>query len=1029
LIVVANLANILIGMTANCLWATLFASGKAGLTKIQSALSGDETLRKLYTQAAQEALAHITGDETSRSKLSSFLRAPEAEGCVRQFYASRAVFRLERPETVASIQREFSLALSRHLDADSPAVLKAADTLFGYIIRGCDRLLSLTSDQGWLGGHERLSSARHHLLLDELQNIASAVKQLSIVQPRVADIVQFEQAYRGQVAARHSYITPPHLDIAKKIPIDELYTKPTLTVVGHRGAQEYLPFDDLLARAYRLVLLGQPGGGKSTFAAKVCHDLSVRADSRLIGGRELTPILVVLREYGARKREAQCSITTFIQEQALSRYQLPVPPGAFDYLLSVGRVVVIFDGLDELIDTSYRREISDDVESFCALYPSIPVIVTSRVVGYEEAPLSEDRFEVYTLAPFDDNQVLEYATKWFSRDHDAPAASRTAKANAFFHESKSVPDLRSNPLMLGLMCTLYYVEGYIPRNRPELYEKCSVMLFERWDKGRGIVLKLSFDEHIRPALQYLAHWIYSTPALQSGVTQNELVSVTTNFLAKWVFDRPARAELAAQEFIDFCRGRAWVFTDTGTTADGERLYQFTHRTFLEYFAAVYLVSTNPTPTGLAAALLPHIIRREWDVVALLSCQILSRRVQGGADDLLRAWLFDESGQFRSADWNVLLFCARALDVIVPTPGYRRFVVVACLRSALARSGDRQRGTSGGADDVSCGDLVGHLLGAHADNLDAILSAIEDELVATINHGEAWAAVLALELLFHLRLALLHASAYAGSKRGALERCLELSRLVFGQCQQRVVALAKRHLTVAVDALRRDMISYSEFVAHHGIEGLFAPIRLEMFAVDRLPQVFWEMDQVIRPSAEGVQIVDRRRIAALAQALLQKDPPWTDARDWISGKRRYGFLWFASRVAKLRELRGDTAFVSIVLLAILLHLENSEQLGRSLNMVKAARSVSIESIRWILITRFRGGDEERANAQMEALGLRPHERALVSAWMKYRVSFVRMTAVSKRTVFPPLRNGTLGASDKGVAESSVEDTWLEEEIDR
>jgi hypothetical protein len=214
-----------------------------------------------------------------------------------------------------------------------------------------------------------------------------------------------------------------------------------------------------------------------------------------------------------------------------------------------------------------------------------------------------------------------------------------------------------------------------------------------------------------------------------------------------------------------------------------------------------------------------------------------------------------------------------------------------------------------------------------------------------------------------------------------------------------------------------MISYSEFVAHHGIEGLFAPIRLEMFAVDRLPQVFWEMDQVIRPSAEGVQIVDRRRIAALAQALLQKDPPWTDARDWISGKRRYGFL------------RGDTAFVSIVLLAILLHLENSEQLGRSLNMVKAARSVSIESIRWILITRFRGGDEERANAQMEALGLRPHERALVSAWMKYRVSFVRMTAVSKRTVFPPLRNGTLGASDKGVAESSVEDTWLEEEIDR
>lgn len=120
------------------------------------------------------------------------------------------------------------------------------------------------------------------------------------------------------------------------------------------------------------------------------------------------------------------------------------------------------------------------------------------------------------------------------------------------------------------------------------------MLFKRWDKGRGIRYLLPFEAHIEPAMMYLAHWIYSDGIRQSGVTEGRITAATADYLQNRQYDDRDEAEFAAGAFVEFCRGRAWVFTDTGTTQTGERLYQFTHRTFLEYFTAAYLVRVHRT---------------------------------------------------------------------------------------------------------------------------------------------------------------------------------------------------------------------------------------------------------------------------------------------------------------------------------------------------------------------------------------------------------------------------------------------------
>ena len=57
------------------------------------------------------------------------------------------------------------------------------------------------------------------------------------------------------------------------------------------------------------------------------------------------------------------------------------------------------------------------------------------------------------------------------------------KYTAVYFESRELRDLRSNPLILALMCNVYKTEGFIPRSRAELYDNCTNMLLFRLDKS------------------------------------------------------------------------------------------------------------------------------------------------------------------------------------------------------------------------------------------------------------------------------------------------------------------------------------------------------------------------------------------------------------------------------------------------------------------------------------------------------------------------------------------------------------------
>lgn len=364
---------IVTGLITNGLWSFVTYFGRKGYQALkaqENQLSLRETDIKL-DPTLQQAIASIASStnfngQLQAEQLQSFLTSADIEAIIRQIYAS-----LLTPDQqhiyLESIRTEFRASLAFHLGVPEDNICHLAKTLLDVLLAGCRQALEVCKDKGILSTDVAHLAANHRLILDELAAIKKNLAFLTTQQlPALGEILEFERKYRQQVAIRHGYITPPYLDAARKLPLDLLYVPPNFaTTYRHKEEKsEDVTMPDLLWLLYRAVLLGNPGNGKSTFGQKLCYDLATRYSERLFAGRQVTPILVVLRDYGVQKKIGNCSILQFIETTANSKYQVQPPRGAFEYFLLNGRAVVIFDGLDELLDTSYRQEISSDVECF-----------------------------------------------------------------------------------------------------------------------------------------------------------------------------------------------------------------------------------------------------------------------------------------------------------------------------------------------------------------------------------------------------------------------------------------------------------------------------------------------------------------------------------------------------------------------------------------------------------------------------------------------------------------------------------------
>ena len=371
---------------------------------------------------------------------------------------------------------------------------------------------------------------------------------------------------------------------------------PAEMLAGLKGeAAVPLKVEEAMAKHKRVIVLGDPGSGKSTLLKYLALHLAAETNAPL-------PILAPLNAYAAALEMGEdINLQRFLPAYYASRCSDTEALGPlFDEALQKGQAVVLLDGLDE-VQTSSRRLLIERVELFAAwaAQKNNRVVVTSRVVGYSESPLTAHDWQVYTLLDFDQPAIESFASRWclaFEKstlgDHPEAAVSAERERRSLLEALEANPDvaqLASNPLLLTILALIKRQGVSLPNRRVELYELYLKTLITAWSKAR------SLDKRpVGPEMDYLktisvlgplALWLREENPTAGLVPEERLVEWLTLYYQgeDYEYNRNEAADHARQ-FLDSVRKYSNLLIERG-----QGRYGFMHLTFEEMLAARGLV--------------------------------------------------------------------------------------------------------------------------------------------------------------------------------------------------------------------------------------------------------------------------------------------------------------------------------------------------------------------------------------------------------------------------------------------------------
>ena len=426
---------------------------------------------------------------------------------------------------------------------------------------------------------------------------------------------------------------------------------------------------EAIARERRLVLLGDPGSGKSTalrYLAAALADalLANRAALPLRGWRDRTlpiPLLCPLglvaaeiEQTGARPVAALWRVLErMIEGDGIRSGLLPYIRGA----MRRGAVIVLFDGLDEIPVQSngqpLRAIIAQALRDFERQVPAATLVVTCRIRPYRELAAWQLReqqgWTERMLAPWAFGQVRRFINRWYAatadRDPILSADEATTRAAALItalEASERVRRLTESPLLATMLALVHLNRKTLPEDRAELYHECVELLLDRWEPQRSwaagrlaLLERLAIPnlkrEDLRAVLHRIAYAAHEQPSSADGrglVDGDQLEGQLFNFFKRL---KVAPSELATKQAIFLGALRE----ETGLLHDLDGVYALPHLTFEEYLAACHLAD-DPDMVRLAYERWTSADRERWREVLLLMMGRL--RQQGKAAQKGIGWV-------------------------------------------------------------------------------------------------------------------------------------------------------------------------------------------------------------------------------------------------------------------------------------------------------------------------------------------------------------------------------------------------------
>ena len=411
--------------------------------------------------------------------------------------------------------------------------------------------------------------------------------------------------------------------------------------------ERLLPALEAAAQYDHLVLLGDPGSGKSTFVKRLAAWLAAAGSGQAIPpigiDPTLTPILITLRDLAPRLRnlaleglpanQRQARLLEALHEQIGAELALlgKGSPAYAEGLLDVLRgrhCLLVLDGLDE-VPNALRQLVHETVSAVIRSYRVERILITCRIRSYAGKAVFSG-FTAFTLAPFDAEKIRRFAQAWYNtqlQNHKIAGQEQAdRRADSLARAALDLRELASNPMLLTSMAIIHQRDIGLPEQRVRLYQLVVDVLIRRWQTHRAGEVALSKelaaflkdDLKLRTTLERLGYEAHKASAGRENESDSgDLLRMK----ALEVLDEPGcLGEIGlANEFLDYVDVRAGLLVGRGGELARPASYGFPHRSLQEYLAGCHIIGQR----DLVRALYAHAAEGEgWDLAVQLGLEEL-----------------------------------------------------------------------------------------------------------------------------------------------------------------------------------------------------------------------------------------------------------------------------------------------------------------------------------------------------------------------------------------------------------------------
>jgi hypothetical protein len=278
----------------------------------------------------------------------------------------------------------------------------------------------------------------------------------------------------------HLPLPAPEADSSEGVPLADLYVPPLLGPtpgLGHGpGADRTIDLLDVLDTTRQVVLLGEPGSGRTTVLSWLVHSLTDPGRNMVLNrlGR-MVPIVVPVRALPLHP-----DIRT-IDELLGMLGDLPFWFDGLDELipdlLARGQLLFILDDADAIEDLAIQEALREAIFDGIERFPANSWVLAAESPGFGTVPIRDDADRSgpgdptvvrWYLQPWGPDQVKAFAERWADLSVENPPNAQALRAA--IGRSHLARQLSLTPAMLAVLAVVFSARGNLPEERSTLLD-------------------------------------------------------------------------------------------------------------------------------------------------------------------------------------------------------------------------------------------------------------------------------------------------------------------------------------------------------------------------------------------------------------------------------------------------------------------------------------------------------------------------------------------------------------------------------